>query len=79
MPREKPDTIEVRWAKHPDDGSEDMWSVWHESADKGASRLCMDAMSALGKELEKRGYDLRSLRFSVKKLPNTKFRDTAGT
>lgn len=47
VPREKTDTIEIRWAKGKDDYREDLWARWGNGASKDTSILCLNAIATL--------------------------------
>ncbi len=65
-PRQKAGTIQVRWAATRDNAPD--WFVsWGAPSDSPTARLCCSAIADLGNELQRRGYDPRTLRFTVSK------------
>lgn len=80
-PKPKPNTLELKWGKlrhdHPD-----ILVIWGEGCAKADSRLLLSALTSrtydpgtynaspgLIEELKTRGYDIETIRFSIKKKP----------
>ena len=77
-PKAKPGELKAQWGKLPHD-TPDMCYAWGEGVNRADARLLSNALGgknylpglglepSLIDELEKRGYDLTTLRFSVQK------------
>lgn len=67
IPRQRPGTITVRLAANRECPIPDFWASWGKGTDTPTATLCLSTITTLGHELTKRGYDPRTLRFSVQK------------
>lgn len=80
-PRAKPGQLKAQWGKIPD-VAPDLCYAWGDGACRSDARLLDDALSgktyspirlewnsSFLEELEKRGYDITTLKFSVQKKP----------
>lgn len=71
IPRQTPRTLKAGWGSSSESHN-DLHYVWGEGIQTCDARLLNSHLPELVKELEKRGYDLKTLRFSVKlKAPET--------
>lgn len=65
VPRITPRTLKAGWGSSLD-SSNDLHTCYGPGCDRSDSRFLMTHLGPLVDELEKRGYDLSTLRFSVK-------------
>lgn len=66
VPRQTPRTLKAGWGSSQE-SLDDLHYAWGEGIPSCDARLLNAHLPALVDELERRGYDLKTLRFSVKK------------
>lgn len=84
IPKQKPNTLEAKWAKPDKWSNPDLTYVWGAGCASADAHLLHNVLTgeryphplngtkpdaSLTAELEKRGYDLTTLRFSIQKKP----------
>lgn len=67
-PQQIPNRIAVKWAGTKEEGK-DLYVSWGDGAFKADARFTLDAISTMAKELTRRGYDITTLRFEIRKTP----------
>ena len=65
-PRQIPNRIAVKWAITREDG-EDLYVAWGAGCPSPDARLALSQIAKLSEELERRGYDITTIRFEVKR------------
>lgn len=65
-PQQLPNRIAIKWAKTREE-RQDLYVSWGDGAFKADARYALDSISVMAEELKKRGYDITTLKFEIRK------------